>query len=435
MKTKTFILSLLVLLSLVAVACAPTAVPTEVPPTEAPTEEAVPEPTAVPTEEPAPEPTEAPPAAEVPPTLRLPDLEGQTVVAVTGNDYTPLNFVDPVTGEAVGWEYDAVNEICRRLNCEVDWQVTAWDTMIAAVHEGQFDVGMDGITITEERAEQVDFSAPYMVSQMFMLVRADEERFSTPEEFGADEELLIGSQTGTTNFYVGVYEVLDGDEANPRIKLFENFGAAVQALIAGDVDMVLMDAASSRGYIGANPDALKTVGEPLGTEEFGFIFTPGSDLVPAFDAAVAQMRADGYLDYLNTRWFFLVDPNAEDAYDQLPDLEGGTVVAVTGNDYTPLNFVDPVSGEAVGWEYDAVNEICRRLNCEVDWQVTSWDTMIAAVHEGQFDVGMDGITITEERAEQVDFSAPYMVSQQFMLVRADEERFSTRRSLEQTRSC
>jgi polar amino acid transport system substrate-binding protein len=416
---KKRILLGLFILSLVVAACAPTEAPPE--PTTAPQ----PEPTMAPTEEPAPEPTPVPPAAEAPKTLRLPDLDGRTVVAVTGNDYTPLNFVDPLTGEAVGWEYEAVNEICRRLNCVVDWQVTAWDTMIAAVQEGQFDVGMDGITITAARAEQVDFSAPYMVSQQFMLVRADEERFTTPEEFAADEELLIGSQTGTTNFYVAVYDVLDGDEANPRIKLLESFGAAVQALIAGDVDMVLMDAASSRGYIGANPEELKLVGDPLGTEEFGFIFTPDSDLVKPFDAAIAQMQADGYLDYLNTRWFFLIDPNAEDAYDQLPDLDGRTVVAVTGNDYTPLNFVDPLTGEAVGWEYEAVNEICQRLNCVVDWQVTAWDTMIAAVQEGQFDVGMDGITITAERAEQVDFSAPYMVSQQFMLVRADEERFTT----------
>jgi ABC-type amino acid transport substrate-binding protein len=242
---------------------------------------------------------------------QLADLDGRTVVAVTGNDYTPLNFVDPLSGEAVGWEYDAVNEICRRLNCQVDWEVTAWDTMIAAVREGQFDVGMDGITITDERKEQVDFSDPYMVSQQFMLVRADEDRFTTPEEFAADEELLIGSQTGTTNFYVAVYEVLDGDEANPRIKLFENFGAAVQALIAGDVDMVLMDAASSRGYIGANPEKLKLVGDPLGTEEFGFIFTPGSDLVAPFNAAIATMDQDGFLEHLNTRWFFLYDPTAE----------------------------------------------------------------------------------------------------------------------------
>jgi ABC-type amino acid transport substrate-binding protein len=323
MKRNLF--SLLILLSLLLAACGGAATPTAAPPTEAPaiqptavpTEAPPPEPTAEPTAippEPTPEPTavpqetEAPAEAGVPRTLRLPDLEGRTVVAVTGNDYTPLNFVDPLTGEAVGWEYDAVNEICRRLNCAVDWQVTSWETMIAAVQEGQFDVGMDGITITEERAEQVDFSDPYLVSQMFMLVRADEERFSTPEEFAADPELLIGSQTGTTNFYVGVYEVLDGDEANPRIILLENFGAAVQALIAGDVDMVLMDAASSRGYIGANPDQLKTVGDPLGTEEFGFIFTPDSDLVAPFNAAIQTMKDDGFLEHLNTRWFFLYDP-------------------------------------------------------------------------------------------------------------------------------
>ena len=80
--------------------------------------------------------------------------------------------------------------------------------MITAVKEGQFDVGMDGITITDERKEQVDFSDPYMVSQQYMLVQADEGRFATPEEFAANAELLIGSQAGTTNFYVGVYEVL-----------------------------------------------------------------------------------------------------------------------------------------------------------------------------------------------------------------------------------
>jgi polar amino acid transport system substrate-binding protein len=234
----------------------------------------------------------------------LPDLKGKAVVAVTGNDYTPLNFVDPKTGNAVGWEYDAINEIGRRLNCTIDWKVCTWDTMISAIREGQFDVGMDGITINEKRKKQVDFSAPYMVSQQYMLVRSDEDRFTNEKEFGANENLLIGSQPGTTNFYVGVYNVLDGDEANPRIKLFENFGAAVQAMMAGDLDMVLMDAASSRGYIGAMPGKLKTVGGPLGTEEFGFIFTQGSDLVAPFNLAIESMKNDGFLDGLNTKWFY-----------------------------------------------------------------------------------------------------------------------------------
>lgn len=239
----------------------------------------------------------------------LPDMGGAEVVAVTGNDFIPLNFIDPASGEAVGWEYDAVNEICRRLNCVVDWQVTSWEAMIQAVAEGQFDVGMDGITITEERAQVVDFSAPYMTSQQFMLVRADEERFDTPEAFAGDEELLVGAQAGTTGFYTAVYDILDGDEANPRIVLLDSFGASVQALISGDVDLVLVDAASGRGYIGANPEKLKIVGDALATEEFGFIFTPDSEWVQPFNAAIQTLQADGYDQYLNTKWFFLYDPN------------------------------------------------------------------------------------------------------------------------------
>jgi len=83
----------------------------------------------------------------------------------------------------------------------------------------------------------------------------------------------------------------------------------VQALIAGDVDMVLVDAASGRGYIGANPEKLKIVGEALATEDFGFIFTPGSGWTAPFNAALATMQADGHNEYLNVKWFFLYDPN------------------------------------------------------------------------------------------------------------------------------
>ena len=234
----------------------------------------------------------------------LPDLKGRTIVAVTENAYTPLNFVDPKTGQGIGWEYDAMNEIARRLNAKVDWKLSSWDTMISAVRKGQFDIGMDGITINEKRKKQVDFSDPYMVSQQFMLVRAAENRFKSAEEFKANEKLLVGAQPGTTNFYVAVYNVLDGDEKNPRIVLFENFGAIVQALKAGDIDMVLMDATSSQGYIGSNPGSFKTLGAPLGTEEFGFIFPPGSDLVAPVNAALASMKKDGFLEKLNQKWFF-----------------------------------------------------------------------------------------------------------------------------------
>jgi polar amino acid transport system substrate-binding protein len=239
---------------------------------------------------------------------RLPDLKGRTIVAVTENAFTPLNFADPTTGKGIGWEYDAVNEMGRRLNATIAWKLSSWDTMIQAIRDGQFDVGMDGISITDERKAQVDFSDPYLVSRQFMLVRADEKRFADAKSFAADPKLLIGAQAGTTNFYTAVYNVLDGDEKNPRIKLFETFGASVQALQAGDVDMVLMDAGSSKGFIGANPGKYKTVGDPMGDDAYGFIFKKGSDLVAPFNAAIAAMKADGSLDKLTMKWFVEYKP-------------------------------------------------------------------------------------------------------------------------------
>lgn len=233
----------------------------------------------------------------------LPDLGGRSVVIVTENAYPPLQFIDPKTGAQIGWEYDAMNEIARRLNFKAEYQNTSWDAMIQSVSDGQFQIGMTGITIKEERKEKVDFSDPYMRSEMFMLVRGDESRFSDAGSFAALESGLVGAQAGTTPFYVAVYNVLDGNEQNPRIKLFETFGASVQALKTGDVDVVLTDGTAGNGYVAASNGGLKLVGEPLGTEDFGFIFPKGSDLVGPINAAIAALKADGTIEALNKKWF------------------------------------------------------------------------------------------------------------------------------------
>ncbi|MFV0360164.1 transporter substrate-binding domain-containing protein [Tropicimonas sp.] len=241
--------------------------------------------------------------AAVPMQAETPDLGGREVTVITENTYPPLQFIDPKTGEAIGWEYDAVAEIARRINIEVVYQNASWDAMIPGISEGQYDMAMNGITIRDDRREMVDFSEPYLRSQMMMIVRGDEERFTDHEEFAANPDFLAAAQPGTTPFYVTVYDILDGDEGNPRIKLFETFGAGIQALRAGDVDLALSDDTAASGYVAASDGALKIIGEPLGAEDFGFIFPRGSDLVAPVNAAIEAMREDGTLDALNRKWF------------------------------------------------------------------------------------------------------------------------------------
>ncbi len=239
---------------------------------------------------------------EVTETDGLPDLQGCTLRIAVENAYQPFNYIDPDSKEAVGYDYDVFAEICTRINCEPVFIETSWDAMVAMMG-GQgaaetFDVGADGITITPERGEHVDFSIPYIPSQQMLLVRADESRFVEPEEFVAQADLKMGTQIGTTN-YDAAAELIGED----RIVAFDQFGPAVQALIAGDVDAVMIDNVSGLGYVGANPDAVKLTGAPVKSEELGFMFGKGSPLKAPIDAALAAMQADGKIDELYQKWF------------------------------------------------------------------------------------------------------------------------------------
>jgi polar amino acid transport system substrate-binding protein len=343
-------------------------------------------------------------------TTAIPDLGGATISVAVENAYKPFNFLDD-NGNAIGWDYDVVNYICAEiLNCVPEYIETSWDGMILAVSNGEFDMAADGITIKEDRRELVDFSRGYVSLVQRLIVRTDETRFTSVEEFTAGN-FSVGVQPGTTNYFVA--EELVGAD---RLLGFDTFPIAVQALIAGEVDAVVMDDVAGQGYVGVQAERIALLGEPLtSNEELGFIFPKGSTLTAAFDAALNQMEADYTLKYFNNKWFIGTP---------LPDLGGETVSVAVENGYAPFNFLDE-SGNAVGWDYDTVNDICSRLNCTPEYVETSWDGMILAVSNGEFDMAADGITITAERGEVVNFSIPYVTLVQRLLTRAGEERFAS----------
>lgn len=231
-----------------------------------------------------------------------PDLNGCSLRIAVENAYQPFNYIDTETGEAVGYDYDIFNELCTRINCQPEYIETSWDAMVAVMGgEGDldtFDVGADGITITEERAQNVDFSIPYITSAQVLLVTIDEDRFAEPEEFAANPDLIIGTQIGTTNYDAAI--ALVGED---RVVAYDQFGPAVQALMNGDVDAVMIDNVAGIGYVGVNADSLKITGAPVQSEELGFIFGKGSPLVAPINWGLEEMKADGTLDELFTKWF------------------------------------------------------------------------------------------------------------------------------------
>ncbi len=225
----------------------------------------------------------------------LPDLKGQKVVVAVENAYPPFNMIDEATGKGVGWDYDSVIEICKRINCVPEFQQAAWDGIFPAMAAGEYDWLADGVTFTEERDKEVDFSTPYVTIGQVLLVRADET--ASLEDFKSNAEKLVGTQLGTTNEIVAKETFPDKE-----IQSFEDFPGAILALLSGDIDAVVIDNLSAGGFIAENAGKIKSASQITSDEQLAFVFPPGSELVAAVNAALASMEADGTLEALNKEW-------------------------------------------------------------------------------------------------------------------------------------
>ena len=225
------------------------------------------------------------------------DLECQEVTMAVENVYLPFNYIVTETMQATGWDYEVFPEICERLHCTPVFVETVWETMVQQVQEGQFDVAGDGITINDDRDENGDFSIGYVNTVMRLLVNKGEDRFASIEDIVADEALVIGTQINTTNYETAV-EYLSEE----RVKAFDTFPFANAALVSGDVDAVIMDEVVGLGYQGENADILELVGPAITSDELGFYFPEGSELVDPFNQALQSMMDDGFLNETNLKY-------------------------------------------------------------------------------------------------------------------------------------
>jgi len=228
----------------------------------------------------------------------LPDLGGVEVTVGVENAYLPFNYIPLGETTGTGWDYDVWAAICDLLNCVEVMTEAGWPAVIDQVANGELDVAADGISITDERAEIVAYSDAYMIVQQKFIVRLDDDRYPTSQALIDDEEALIGTQIGTTNL-----ELAESLVDDSRISAFDQFGLAIQALISGDVDAVIIDDAAGLGYVGVNSDQIKTIDDSLQSDPLGFIFPLGSDLVEAVNLALQVLKDNGTLETLGLKYF------------------------------------------------------------------------------------------------------------------------------------
>ena len=223
---------------------------------------------------------------------------------------------------------------------------------------------------------------------------------------GSGPTAVIAVQKGTTNFDKAVELV--GEE---NVVAYDTFDFAVQAVISGDAVAALLDETAGLGYMGANAEDVKLVGEDLTSELLGFAFPEGSPLVDVINEGLAAMTESGKLGEINEAYFnpdFTLDYDgiAEDVgtaseatgtgpcseatvttgANGLPDLGGCNMIIAVENAYIPFNYIDLADGKAKGWDYDVFTELSELLNFVPVYTPAAWDGMIQAVADGQFDI-------------------------------------------------
>ena len=122
-------------------------------------------------------------------------------------------------------------------------------------------------------------------------------------------DYVVGVQKGTTN-----YEFAVANLGEAKVKAFDTFDFAIAAVISGDIDASIIDETAGLGYMGANKDKVKLVGGDLTSEQLGFAFPNGSQLVAVVNAGLAEMKANGKLDEISTKYF---SPDFTISYDDI----------------------------------------------------------------------------------------------------------------------
>lgn len=220
---------------------------------------------------------------------------GKLVIA-TSPDFPPFESLDE-SGNVVGIEIDILNKVCEGLGVELAIEQMDFESVLPGVQAGKYDVGVSGITVTDARLKNSDFSDVYFLASQAIVVTPD-----SPVKAKADlEGKSVSVQTGTTAEDYCMSEGYD-------VQAFQANNDAATALTSGKVDAWVVDNEVAVAF--ASDLGLVVLDEAMTSEPYAFAFEKGSDsLVEAFNAELKKIMDDGTVKAIFDEWeVFYVGP-------------------------------------------------------------------------------------------------------------------------------
>ena len=210
--------------------------------------------------------------------------------------YAPFEFTEPGSNEVVGFDVDLVKAIAATPHVgitDVEFIKQRFDTIILSVAQGRFDMAASSFSITPERAKQIDFSDGYFTATQSVMVKTGSDITGIDDLRGR----RIGVQRGTTG--ADLAATVQGAE----VLRYEIIDDAFNALAADRVDAVINDYAVS-AYAAERRDDFEIVDRNPTVENYGLVFSKeNTALRDAFNAGLAEIRANGTYDEIYRKWF------------------------------------------------------------------------------------------------------------------------------------
>lgn len=239
----------------------------------------------------------AAPAPAAAPAAPAPAAITKIVVGLDDN-FPPMGFRDE-KNELVGFDIDMAKEASKRLGLQVDFKPIDWSAKEAELSGKRVDVLWNGLTITEERKQNIAFTAPYMENHQIIVVPADSAIKTKADLAGK----VVGAQEGSS-----AVDAVKKDEAVFKsFKEFKTFGDNVTALMdltAGRLNAVVVDEVVGRYYVAKKPDQYAVLDDNFGTEEYGVgLRKDDAELLGKLDKVLTDMKTDGAAAKISEQWF------------------------------------------------------------------------------------------------------------------------------------
>lgn len=222
----------------------------------------------------------------------------------------------------------------------------------------------------------------------------------------------IGVQLGTT----GDEDATSYEKENGSTVERYNKGAdAIQALKTGKIDCVVIDQQPAEAFVKKNDD-LKILSDTFDPEEYAIcIAKDNTDLTDSFKKAIEELEKDGTIDSIISN--YIGDEAGKHPYETPEGTEypNGTLTMATNAQFEPYEYYD--GDNVVGIDADISKAICDKLGYELKIEDMEFDAIIAAVSSGKADFGAAGMTVTEDRLKNIDFTDTYTTACQVIVVR------------------